>query len=115
VALRLEPLADAQLVLGGAKQVGLLLGVLAALGGQIWVWTWAFAYIVETEQDFSLGRISIAIASHEVKSYHVGRWLGFNWPAMDRRQMPNHGWMTTVATQEREDELIYAAELTPRG
>jgi hypothetical protein len=87
VALRLEPLADAQLVLGGAEQVGLLLGVHAALGGQIWFAPAAFAYIVETEQDFSLGRISIAITSHVVKSYHVGRWSGFNWLAMDRRQI----------------------------
>jgi len=31
VALRLEPLADAQLALGGAEQVGLLLGVVAAI------------------------------------------------------------------------------------
>jgi hypothetical protein len=49
VALRLEPLADAQLVLGRAEQVGLLLGVLTALGGQIWAWICALAYIVETE------------------------------------------------------------------
>jgi hypothetical protein len=40
VALRLEPRANAQLALGGAEQVGLLLGVLAALGGQTGFGPW---------------------------------------------------------------------------
>jgi hypothetical protein len=62
VALLLEPLADAQFVLGRAEKVGLLFGMLAALDRVRLAFRslGSFAYIVETEQNFPLIQISLS-------------------------------------------------------